>query len=82
MRNRCRNPKCDENLIDYVVARIEMWPAGFSRKKRRLGFCVISNNMTGDKGPGGRRNGTVRDFPRASKDAWSLLRRVLEEAGK
>lgn len=76
-----------------LVIRVELWPKGDGRRKKKLGEMRIVNTGTGTHERGNyvaevdtqRRAvwqvGEVEGFPRLSRHAWYLVAKALTAAG-
>lgn len=75
-----------------IYITVEIWPNGNETEKRTFGRMVIANQGSGTILRGdyafviaGKQKilkggvGSVKNFPRKSKNVWHLLHRVLEE---
>ena len=75
-----------------IYVTVEIWPNGRESEKRQLGRMVIANQGSGTMLRGdyafvieGKQRilkggvGSVKNFPRKSKNVWHLLHKVLEE---
>lgn len=73
-----------------LVVKIELWPHGDEDKKETLGTAYIANDATGDRFTGnylyrllGKKKvlsvGRIIGFKRLQKNAWNLLKLVIEQ---
>lgn len=71
-----------------IVIKVELWPYGFEKNKKLLGYGVITNDGTGTKERGNYKaafkygdrtviQSTVENFPRLRNNVWDLIKKAL-----
>lgn len=72
-----------------LVITVELHPRGNVAHRRVIGTLVITNDLTGTQESGNYRyvltkdnvtkaTGIIENFPRQDKDAWELIRTILD----